>query len=618
MMVNLFKKSQNTRAKLNPLKKSSPWKLNLAFAIIVILSIFAVTYIAFTMISRSMVEQAQNSSKELIRQTTKNLKTVLAGVDDIAMMISRDSVVSECVININNTQDPYVRGSNMRSIEEILNNNAITRSYMSDIGVITNNGIYISSGQQKPYKQYDALQYYPAKIYKESQKKSFWLDTYRSDVDSTRRNSVNGQVFSIVKGIYSLKRIASQGLLIVNIKESYLYGLMSDIKDSEGNVFIVSSGGNYVLNPNNRDQNGSKIGKSYIHDVLKRKNGSEIIPIEGKYFIVTYNTINDINGTELGWTVIGMTPVDYVIEDIKNTAQKFALVGFLSIFMGFILTVLVTKFYSSFIQRKYSEEHMVLLERERLASLGQLIGGIAHNFKTPIMSIAGGLEALKDLADEYEISIGDKEVTEDDHREIAKEMKIWVENIKPYCGYMSDIISAVKGQAVNLNESTNINFTLDELIKRVNILMDHELKKNQCKMDLELKTDPETQIQGEVNNLVQVINNMISNSIESYNGQKGQIHLNIDKKGNDIVISIKDNGCGIPENVKKKLLKEMITTKGKNGTGLGLYMSYSTIKGKFGGDINIVSEEGNGTEIVISIPVYKGNSKKSQDSKKNN
>ncbi|MFZ5988818.1 MAG: sensor histidine kinase, partial [Bacillota bacterium] len=219
------------------------------------------------------------------------------------------------------------------------------------------------------------------------------------------------------------------------------------------------------------------------------------------------------------------------------------------------------------------------------------------------MSIAGGLEALKDLADEYDNSIDDGTVTERDHHEIAGEMRDWVKRIKPYCTYMSDIISTVKGQAVNLNESTNISFTVDDLLRRVEILMSHELKRYRCEMNIKLNIDVNTPIKGEINNLVQVMNNLISNSIESYNGETGKVDVLIDKKGRSLEILIRDYGCGIPEDVKKKLLKEMITTKGKKGTGLGLYMSYSTIKGKFGGIMNIESEIGKGTSIYISIPL---------------
>ena len=68
-------------------------------------------------------------------------------------------------------------------------------------------------------------------------------------------------------------------------------------------------------------------------------------------------------------------------------------------------------------------------------------------------------------------------------------------------------------------------------------------------------------------------------------------------------ISVKDYGPGLPDNVKQKLFSEMITTKGKNGTGLGLYMSYSTIKAHFNGNITFESEKGKGTKFNIILPL---------------
>ena len=115
----------------------------------------------------------------------------------------------------------------------------------------------------------------------------------------------------------------------------------------------------------------------------------------------------------------------------------------------------------------------MLMEKERLASLGQLIGGISHNLKTPIMSISGAAEGLTDLIKEYEASVRDPEVTVEDHHAIANDMKEWISKIHSYTAYMSDIITAVKGQAVALSENQNDVFTVDELLKRVDILMKH-------------------------------------------------------------------------------------------------------------------------------------------------
>lgn len=246
----------------------------------------------------------------------------------------------------------------------------------------------------------------------------------------------------------------------------------------------------------------------------------------------------------------------------------------------------------------------MLLERERLASLGQLIGGIAHNLKTPIMSISGAAEGLTDLVKEYEASVGDPEVTVQDHHDIAKDMKDWIEKIHSYTEYMSDIITAVKGQAVTMSEEQAVSFTLDELVKRVNILMKHELKNALVELNVSMQVNEQTVLKGNINSLVQVINNIISNAIQAYDGKPdNKIDLILKKENNNIIISVKDYGCGLPDEVQKKLFKEMITTKGKNGTGLGLFMSYSTIRAHFNGNMTFETEQGKGTTFNIILPL---------------
>lgn len=220
------------------------------------------------------------------------------------------------------------------------------------------------------------------------------------------------------------------------------------------------------------------------------------------------------------------------------------------------------------------------------------------------MSISGGLEGLSNLIKEYDESIGDHEVTEQDHHDIAKDMNEWIGKIKEYTEYMSDIITAVKGQAVTLSETESVHFNLDELVKRVNILMKHELKNALIYMNISMKTDEHTVINGDINSLVQVINNMISNAIQAYNGETNKnIDLILETVDNNVLIHVKDYASGMSQKVKDKLFKEMITTKGKNGTGLGLYMSYSTIKAHFNGDITFVSEEGKGSTFTITLPL---------------
>lgn len=251
------------------------------------------------------------------------------------------------------------------------------------------------------------------------------------------------------------------------------------------------------------------------------------------------------------------------------------------------------------------EKHKILMEQERLASLGQLIGGIAHNLKTPIMSISGAVEALKDLVSEYEQSIGDATVSDEDHREIAGEMRTWLSKTQPYCSYMTDIIDTVKGQTMSLSNAMMIGFTIPELVKRIELLLKYELTRYNCTLNTEIKVNPSTELYGDINSLVQVFDNIIINAIQAYEGKQGRIDFLIEENDENVLFTVRDYAKGIPEKVKDKLLKEMVTTKGTAGTGLGLYMSGSTIKARFQGKMWFESWAGQGTAFYILIPKKK-------------
>jgi two-component system, NtrC family, sensor histidine kinase HupT/HoxJ len=320
---------------------------------------------------------------------------------------------------------------------------------------------------------------------------------------------------------------------------------------------------------------------------------------------------------------VSFVKYDGFMESIKEAIEKKKSVSFENQYTSSNLektfTVEITPIFSESIykgvvillkditeQRKSFEmirqTQVMLIESEHMASLGQLVGGIAHNLKTPIMSISGGLVGLSDLVDEYEEAVGDTSVTIDDHHEIAADMRVWIGKMKEYTAYMSDIITTVKGQAVQLNASTTDSFSLKELIKRVDILMNHELKRYGCRLNIQRSIDLDVEVKGDINSLVQVINNLIINSIEAYEGKEGVIEFIISMNEQLIEFEVKDYGSGMTDETKNKLFKEMITTKAKNGTGLGLYMSYSTITGRFGGKMWFESVYGMGTSFYIIIP----------------
>ena len=302
------------------------------------------------------------------------------------------------------------------------------------------------------------------------------------------------------------------------------------------------------------------------------------------------------NDSEYSYTTYFESLDKYFNIEINNIKNKDTIIG----------TLILFKDVSQHIEdmKIIKNNQDILIEQERLASLGQMIGGIAHNLKTPIMSIGGATEGITDLIKEYKLSIKDSEVTLEDHEQIADEMNEWIEKIKNHISYMSDVITAVKGQAVTLSQSEETYFTVNEVIKHIDVLMKHELKHAILYLKVTNNVNDDFQLKGNINGLVQVINNIISNAIQAYKGKTDDnIDLIFNIINNNLVIAIRDYAGGIPKKIQDKLFNSMVTTKGKNGTGLGLFMSYSNIKAHFGGDISFETEDNVGTTFYITIPI---------------
>lgn len=369
------------------------------------------------------------------------------------------------------------------------------------------------------------------------------------------------------------------------------------IVDRMSDGYIIVNGDNYITDFNKTfldlfSLKPSEVRNVYIGDLLDRLSNSKNKNEDFLNLISSTKNNNNTVNIERHFTQIKK----YFNIEINSIRNKNSYLGTLILFKD------ITQHKEDVKTIKDNQD--ILVERERLATLGQMIGGIAHNLKTPIMSISGATEGILDLINEYRSSIGDPEVTVSDHKEIANDMEEWIKKIQTHLSYMSDVITTVKGQAVAFSDNTTFtSFTIDDFIRQVNILMKHELSHSLVELEETLEVPLNTVVKGNVNSLVQVANNIISNAIQAYNGTPNQkVVLNIYRKDNLLVIKVQDFAGGIPDSVKSKLFKEMTTTKGKNGTGLGLFMSYSNIRAHFNGNIRFETRKGKGTSFYIEIP----------------
>lgn len=381
----------------------------------------------------------------------------------------------------------------------------------------------------------------------------------------------------------------------LNIKPIALQNIIDNISDG----YVIISSESQIINMNDafRDAFGESYGmknNAYLDsqvEILDEQKRDVIYNLLS-FFDICRQTVSVITYEQ---AVIKEERKIYYSVELTPVFGKRRMMGVVALFKD----VTRVKEEIKQQQQKLSQE----MERERLASLGQMIGGISHNLKTPIMSVSGSAESLERLVDEYTASLGDEEVTVEDHREIAEDMREWLGKIRESCAYMSDIITTVKGLATNMNTNNIVEFSVDEVFRRVFLLMKHSLAKNRCVLSMENKLPGDAVLKGDINNLVQVVNNLVENAMDAVKGEGGEITLCAKKQNGNILIAVKDSGPGIAPEVMDRLFHSMVTTKGAMGTGLGLYSSAGLIRGKFSGRMWAENRPEGGAAFYVELPL---------------
>jgi signal transduction histidine kinase len=252
-----------------------------------------------------------------------------------------------------------------------------------------------------------------------------------------------------------------------------------------------------------------------------------------------------------------------------------------------------------------------LIHSEKMASLGELTAGIAHEIQNPLNFVNNFSEVSNELIDEMNEEIGKGDLEE--AKAIAVDIKQNLEKINHH-GKRADAI--VKGMlqhsrsSSGVKEPTDINALADEYLR----LAYHGLRAKDKSFNATMETDFDENI-GKINIIPQdigrVVLNLITNAFYAVTEKKKlnpneyepTVSINTKKAGNQVLISVKDNGNGIPKKVLDKIFQPFFTTKPTGqGTGLGLSLSYDIVKAH-GGELKVKTKENEGTEFIIIIPL---------------
>jgi len=250
--------------------------------------------------------------------------------------------------------------------------------------------------------------------------------------------------------------------------------------------------------------------------------------------------------------------------------------------------------------QELKESQAAMVQASKLSSIGELAAGFAHQIDNPLAVISAGCELCILDIKEW-LGKGD---LPDEEKKVLEEMKDRMEKVIDTTYRAADLVQRIKGYA-KPSEKDFEPVDLNSVMETVLILAQYHISRGGINVTKDIPQDL-PKIKGLGVQVEQVFLNMIINACEAMAGKKGELTISA-RVGNDnpdrIEVAVADNGCGISQENLKKLFDLFFTTKGPQGTGMGLSMAYRIIR-DHNGKIDIDSEVGKGTKFTVSLPIW--------------
>lgn len=373
---------------------------------------------------------------------------------------------------------------------------------------------------------------------------------------STLVHDRNGKVIGVVGASIPLDRLQNRLNLTVG---------------NSGFPILVTKSGKFLVHPH-LQQISQKIKPDdpIFKTIQKGDSGTLdiIAPYDGKRKFFSYTPLKQAN-----WVVIVVQPLSAFQVETATLFTRNTMVIIL------VFTILILAAYYLLLFRKREEESRIL-QAEKLAVVGELAAGMAHEIRNPLTSIKGFIQMAanrKDysLAPEY-LDIILSEITR---------------------------IETIVNETMVLAKPTPVQFKSIDLrrtLEDVCTLMEPQALLHKVKVSLSSEQNLPL-IEAEPNQIKQIFINLIRNAIEAMSAAGGEVFLQLEQVGKNMQITVEDNGCGIPPEILDKLGSPFLTTK-DNGTGLGLLVTYRIVQNHHG-EITATSTPGRGTVFTIRFPL---------------
>jgi len=315
-----------------------------------------------------------------------------------------------------------------------------------------------------------------------------------------------------------------------------------------------------------------------LEQILGRSNTRQTFTIDPLFF----------GETAIGFIVFNLAPRRGALYDALRTQISASLRG------------------AQLAHEVVSQQRQLLLS-EKMAGIGRLTAGIAHEMNTPLSAVRAALEEAKTLAEEYRDSIGDPDVTLDDHRAIAQDILKSLDISRRSAEKASSFVRSIKSQTRDMGARDKAIIDAAPVIEEAALLLSHASREAGVPIDIDIRDRP-FRMEAIPDRLAQIITNLLVNALDASQGRKdARVRLVAWKSDDGPRIEVSDDGCGIPKENLERIFEPLFTTKpvGK-GTGLGLTIIHDLMESEFGGGIGVTSAVGAGSKFLLKFPRKEG------------
>lgn len=253
--------------------------------------------------------------------------------------------------------------------------------------------------------------------------------------------------------------------------------------------------------------------------------------------------------------------------------------------------------------RLVSEAHVALLEAEKMAALGAMVAGMAHEMATPVGIGVTATSHLADLCQEGRLGLRQGHLTRSGLESLLGSMEQAAAAVQVNLGRAADLIQNFKQVAVDQSRSQERDFDLAEYLDEIVLSLRPRFKGTAHR--LQVDCPPGIILHGDPGALYRVVVNLVMNSLVHGFEEMlaGTINLRVRRAGTGIVVEYHDDGRGLTREQQQRLYEPFYTTRRhRGGTGLGMHIVWNNVKHALGGSISCASAPGKGAGFTITLP----------------